>query len=227
MNIQNNSLPLLGRSTTLSWPHVLAIYFFLVLLMFADSISAGGSAILSSPNADIASQFIYWRDFGFSELKNGNLALWNPHLFSGTPFFGGFQAALLYPLNIVYLLLPLGIAAINAGIILHVLLLGFFMYLWASHKGFHPMSALLTGALMMFCGPHFLHIYAGHLPNLCAMTWVPLIFLSLDGVLKRPSLGSGGFLEHLPLPCIFSPGIPSMSIIPAWQRSFTASALYP
>jgi len=54
----------------------------------------------------------------------------SPPLFGSTLFFGAFQAALLYPLNVPYLLLPLGIS-INLDIILHVLLLGFFMYLWA------------------------------------------------------------------------------------------------
>lgn len=190
MDTLNKSFPVWGRLSTPSWPHALAAYLLLVLLMFADTITAGGSTILSSPHTDIASQFIYWRDFGFSELKKGNLALWNPHLFSGAPFFGGFQAALLYPLNVFYLFLPLSVA-INTGIILHVLLLGFFMYLWAAQKAIHPLAALLTGILMMFCAPYFLHIYAGHLPNLCAMAWVPLIFLSLDGILNKPSLGWG------------------------------------
>lgn len=158
--------------------------------MFAEVIFSAGNKILSSPHTDIAGQFIYWRDFGFSELKKGNLVLWNPHLFSGAPFFGGFQSALLYPLNFPYLFLPLGVA-VNAGIILHVFLLGFFMYLWAQKRGLHPLAALLTGILIMFCGPHFLHIYAGHLSNLCAMTWVPLIFLALDGLFTRPTLGWG------------------------------------
>lgn len=173
-----------------SWPYALTVLFILILLMFADIIFSAGSMIISSPQTDISNQFIFWRDFGFSELKKGNLALWNPHIFSGAPYFGGFQSALLYPLNFPYLLLPLGIA-INLGIILHLLLLGFFMYLWAVHRGLHPLAALLTGILIMLCGPHFLHIYAGHLPNLCAMTWVPLIFLAVDGLLKKPSLGWG------------------------------------
>ena len=76
--------------------------------MFADVLFSDGSKILSSPHTDIASQFIYWRDFGFTELRKGKLALWNPHLFSGAPFFGGFQSALLYPLNLPYLFLPVG-----------------------------------------------------------------------------------------------------------------------
>ncbi len=173
-----------------SWPWALAVMFVLTMLMFGDVLLTGGATILSSAHTDIATQFLYWRDFGFRELRQGNLALWNPHLFSGAPFFGGFQSALLYPLNFPYLLLPVG-AAINIGIALHVLLLGFFMYLWASRRGLHPLAALLTGMIAMFCGPHFLHIFAGHLPNLCTMTWVPLIFLAVDGLLERPTLGWG------------------------------------
>jgi hypothetical protein len=171
-----------------SWPNALTVLFILILFMFTDIIFSAGSMIISSPQTDISNQFIFWRDFGFSELKKGNLALWNPHLFSGAPYLGGFQSALLYPLNFPYLLFPLGIA-INLDIMLHLLLLGFFMYLWVVHRGIHPLAALLTGILIMFCGPHFLHIYAGHLSNLCAMTWVPLIFLAVDGILKKPSLG--------------------------------------
>jgi hypothetical protein len=101
------------------WPYALLVLLFLVLAMFGGVILSDANRILSSPQADIASQFIYWRDFGFSELKRGNLALWNPHLFSGAPFFGGFQSALLYPLNFPYLLLPLGIAVmarVRAGL---------------------------------------------------------------------------------------------------------------
>lgn len=186
MNKSNTQPP--ANFPSFSWPYAFAILFILTLLMFADVLFSDGIKILSSPHTDIASQFIYWRDFGFNELKKGNLALWNPHLFSGAPFLGGFQAALLYPLNFPYLIFPLGFA-VNIGISLHVFLLGFFMYLWAQQRGLHPLAALLSGILIMFCGTHFLHIYAGHLPNLCAMTWVPLIFLALDGLMEKPSLG--------------------------------------
>jgi len=186
MNKSNTEPP--ADFPTFSWPYAFAILLALTLLMFADVLFSDGTKILSSPHTDIASQFIYWRDFGFSELKKGNLALWNPHLFSGAPFFGGFQSALLYPLNFPYLILPLN-AAINTGIILHVFLLGFFTFLWAQQRGLHPLAALLSGILSMFCGAYFLHIYAGHLPNLCTMAWVPLIFLAVDGLLEKPTLG--------------------------------------
>src|ERR1700751_5704475 len=91
----------------------------LTLLMFADVLFGSGERILSNAQGDLASQFVHWRKFGFGELSRGNLVLWNPQIFSGATFFGGFQSALLYPPNWIFLVLPLGVA-INWSIALHV-----------------------------------------------------------------------------------------------------------
>ena len=160
----------------------------LTLLVLGPVLFAPGDLVFSNGEADLAKQFVHWRAFGFGELRAGRLALWNPHIFSGTPFFGGFQSALLYPPNWLYLCLPL-VAAINVGIALHVFLAGFFMQLWARQRGLRPLACLLAGVLFMFSGPYFLHIYAGHLSNLCTMVWGPLIFLAIDGWLKRRTPG--------------------------------------
>jgi len=160
---------------------ILAIFFYDVLFL-------PGEEVLSKEGADLFSQFVYYRDFGFSELRKGNLALWNPHIFSGLPFFGGLQSALLYPLNWVYLILPLA-KAINVGIVLNLFLGGMSMYLWSAFRGLHPFASLFSAILFIFCGAQFLHIWAGHLPNLCTMTWVPLVLLAIDGLAKKPSIG--------------------------------------
>ena len=81
----------------------LLILFGLTLLMFVDVLFSPRGVILSQLGTDLSSQFVYWREFGFSQLGQGNLALWNPHIFSGMPYFGGFQSALLYPLNWLFL----------------------------------------------------------------------------------------------------------------------------
>lgn len=170
-------------------PPYLILIFLSVLTMaiFADVLFFSEHLILSKYGTDISNQFMYWRDFGFSQLKNGNLALWNPHLFSGAPFFGGFQSALLYPPNLIFLILPL-CKAINVSIALHIVLIGFFMYLWASARGLHPLASLFSAVLVMFSGPYFLHVYAGHLSNLCAMAWTPLVFLCIDRIFERFSV---------------------------------------
>jgi hypothetical protein len=160
----------------------------LTLLMFGDAIFRPDARVLSEAGTDLAGQFVAWRDFGFRELAAGHLALWNPYVFSGTPFFGGFQSALLYPLNAPYLVLPLA-TAINLGIALHVLLAGLFVYWWTANRGLHRVACLFAATLFMFCGAHFSHVYAGHLPNLCSVPWVPLLFLSLDRIVDRRSVG--------------------------------------
>ena len=162
------------------------ILFVLTLLMFVDVLFSPRAVLLSQEGADLTGQYLYWYEFGFGHLAQGNLALWNPHIFSGVPFFGGFQSALLYPPNWLYLVLPIA-KAINVIIALHVFLIGFFVYLWTYHRGLHPAACLLSSILLMFSGPFFLHIYAGHLPQLSAMVWAPLLFCAIDGLIRERS----------------------------------------
>ena len=157
----------------------LGVLTALVLAMFFDVLLAPGARVVGADSTDLALHFLHWRRFGFGELAQGNLALWNPHVFGGAPFFGGFQSALLYPPNWLYLVLPLSVAA-NLGIALNVWLLGAFMYLWGLRRSLHPLAALVAAALVMFGAPHFLRVHAGHLAGLAAMAWVPLIFCALD-----------------------------------------------
>ncbi len=144
--------------------------------------------VFSNADRDLALQFIHWRKFGFDELRAGHLALWNPHIYSGAPFFGGFQSALLYPPNWLYLCLPLGVA-VNTGIALHLFLTGFGMFRWMRERGLHAVAALFGGIVCLCSGPVFPHVYAGHLSNLCTMAWGPFIFLAIDGWLRHRTPG--------------------------------------
>ncbi len=171
-----------------NWLIPLGLLAALTLAMFGDVLFTSQNIVLSGSDNDLTYQFIHWRTFGFGELRHGNLALWNPHLFSGAPFFGEFQSALLYPPNALFLFLPLGMA-INWSIALHVFLAGAFTYAWAARRGLRPAACFLSAVIFMFCGAYFRHIYAGHLPNLCTMVWAPLLFLAIDGLVGKPSLG--------------------------------------
>jgi len=159
----------------------------LVLAMFLDVLVSPGPRVLGVDNTDLGLHFLHWRRFGFGELASGNLALWNPHIYGGVPFFGGMQSALLYPPNALFLALPLPLAA-NWSIALNVWLLGAFMYLWPLRRGLRPFAAFVAAALAMFCAPHFLRVYAGHIAGMAAMAWVPLVFLALDAWIdsRRP-----------------------------------------
>ena len=75
---------------------------------------------------------------------------------------GRAQAGVLYPPNWLDLVLPLP-RSINLAIALHVFLAGLFTYVWGLRRGLHPVAAVTAGALFMFSGAYFLHLYAGHL----------------------------------------------------------------
>ena len=156
-----------------------AVLLGLTLGMFGDVLFTGRPVILSDSRADLATQFVYWRAFAAEQLRHGHLPLWNPHVFSGMPYLGWAQTEVLYPTNWLDLLLPLPLS-INLGIALHVFLAGFFTRLWGLRRGLRPIAATVAGALFMFSGSYFLHVYAGHLSLLYAIAWTPLVLASID-----------------------------------------------
>ena len=165
------------------WRHAFFVLFMITLAMFGDVLFTDSGRILSAKKLDLYAGELSGLDFVYRELRNGNLTLWNPHVFSGSSML----STALYPPYFFHLLLPLP-QAVNASIAFHVFLAGFFMYFWAAYRRLHPLACLLTAVLLMFSGPYFMHVFAGHVGNLCAMTWAPLIFLAIDGMMDRPSL---------------------------------------
>src|SRR6185295_18580255 len=62
-------------------------------------------------------------------------------LFAGRPFLGDFQSALLYPPNLVHLLLPHRLA-INLTFVAHLWLAGTLAWAWARPSARAPRAAL-------------------------------------------------------------------------------------
>ncbi len=166
----------------------LGLLFLLALASLGQPLFSAVN-IISSASGDVASQYLYTRGFGFTEMAGGNIPLWNPYLFGGVPFLGDFQSALLYPLNLIFLILPLPVA-INWSFAIHIFILGASMYTWGvAGRSLGICGGILAGVAAMFGAAFFLHIHAGHLSNVCSMAWTPLIFLGIDGWLHRRHAG--------------------------------------
>ena len=56
---------------------------------------------------DSLRQQIPWLNLAYEEIKKGNIPLWNPYNFSGNPHLANIQAFIFYPLNFIFLVLPL------------------------------------------------------------------------------------------------------------------------
>lgn len=152
----------------------------LVLLLLRDFLWQREWIISTNEGGDVFVQFYAWRQFAVQHLLGGEFPFWNPHIFGGIPFFGGMQSALLYPLNALFLFLPVAVA-INWSIALHLWLMGLFTTLWLRHGlRLGHAAAGMGGVMMMFSGPFFMHIHGGQLTNLSVMIWVPLLLLACD-----------------------------------------------
>ncbi len=145
------------------------------------------SWVFSRESGDVSTLYYYWRSFGFESLKSGIIPLWNPDIFCGTPFAAYPESALFYPLNLIFLILPLP-AALNGSFVLHLFLLALFQYYWLRFIGSNRWPALLGSLVLVFSGSVILHLTAGHLSNICTMAWVPLLFLSAEGFLRTREL---------------------------------------
>lgn len=165
---------------------VAAALLALCIVAYGNALLALHTGILSAPGQDGSEQFVYWRQFAAQNLLRGHIAQWDPHVFSGTPFFGQWQSAILYPPNWLYLLLPIKMG-ILADAFASTFLAGWFTSLLAAKYRFHPIACLLAGAAVMFGGGFFGHVWPGHLTALAAMAWAPLALLAAEELLDRPS----------------------------------------
>ncbi len=166
----------------------MSMIVLLVLLVFAETLFTSKSIVLSQNGTDISEEFLAWRKFAADEISHGNFPLWCPNVYCGIPFFGGIQSALLYPFNFLFLILSLP-KALNFTLALQLALAGVSMFWWARARGLHPAACLFSAVILMFCGPHFLHVFPGHLSNLCIMPWIPLLFLAVDRLFEQVTPG--------------------------------------
>jgi hypothetical protein len=179
-------------------------FFWQVLLTDNAWMPAGGG--------DLA-PFLYpnYR-FAAEQLRQGSIPLWNPHLYSGTPFAADIQSGLFYPVNLlVFLLVPnLTYEWLEYLAIFHFWLAGTTMYLCLrllipankeisgakSGQKILPVAAF-AGALAFEFSDLFI-VHFGNLNMIAVAAWLPLTFLLFHRSLAKSSYGlaatSGVFL---------------------------------
>ena len=107
---------------------------------------------------------------------NGSFPLWNPYLFSGTPFIANIQASMFYPLGLLYYLIPTETAYLYTTVF-HCVVGTVFMYMFMRALSVSKSGAFLSGFIFIFNGYFMAHLYAGHLSFIQTYVWIPLIFL--------------------------------------------------
>lgn len=127
---------------------------------------------------------LFYRDFGVWAYPNatyhretfwrGELPLWNPYNNCGVPFLAQWNTLTLYPLSLVYLLLPMP-WSLNLFCLFHLWLAGMGMYLLAHRWTQDRFAACLAGTAYALNG---LALHSLMWPNnIAALGWLPFVVL--------------------------------------------------
>lgn len=154
----------------------------LIVALAAPVLFASPSLVLSDAANDVANYFLHTTAYVARSLAAGEIPFWNPHVFAGIPFVGGFQSAVFYPGTLLFLGLP-GDTALNVSILLHVFLAGAFAMGAVVRRGGGAAAASLAGAVVALGGPLFPHVWGGHLTLLWAYPWTILALAAMDALL--------------------------------------------
>jgi hypothetical protein len=122
-------------------------------------------------------QFWPWHTLAKTSLLAGEWPLWNPLLGNGAPLLANLQSAVFYPLNLLYLFMPVE-HGLTLSIILHLSLAGLWMYLYTRHLGLHAFAATLSALTYMFSG--YIVGRTQFVVMVNAAAWIPLLLWLSD-----------------------------------------------
>ena len=153
------------------------------------------SHILFSGFSDLILSRASWQELIRKTLfEHGELPLWNPHIFCGIPFIGNPGSWAFYPVNWLFVLLPVNLST-TAIVLFHLVLgaTGAYAHLrWGLRGSVWPS---LTGALVfVFGGKLLIHLLVpGHL-GFIPLVWVPWALLTVDCLARTPSWRTAALL---------------------------------
>lgn len=117
-------------------------------------------------------QFFPNRKLLSESLSKGVIPLWNPYIYSGTPFMAAFDTAVWYPLSWIAAFLP-AVAGWNFLVIIQPILSLLFMYLFLRSMKFDRLIAAYGAFVWAFAG--FMVVYSQEILVLAhSFLWLPL-----------------------------------------------------
>ena len=127
-----------------------------------------------------------WRELSQTLIKKGEMPVWNPYSFSGTPLLANFQTSAFYPLNFFYFIIPTP-RAWSLQVILSQLMVGIFLFIFLKNQNFHPLSAFLGSLSFSFSGFVISWLTWNTIVHVAA--WTILTLLSIDKLAKETGHG--------------------------------------
>jgi hypothetical protein len=148
------------------------------LLLFGRMLLSGEVLFWGTPML----QFVPWHRIAINSMRLGELPLWNPMVGMGAPLLANLQSALIYPPNL--LLLLVGPEHGHGYLVtLHLIFAGIGMVLLARQLGIGPFGQLLAGLSFSLSG--YMVARAWFISINHAAAWLPWIIYFADRLLEK------------------------------------------
>lgn len=154
--------------------------------------------IKNAAQPDVITQIYPWKKFTIDILKSGQIPLWNPYSFSGTPHLANYQSAVLTPFNLLFFIFDF-VDAWSLLILFCPLLGGCLMYFFLRSLGRSKLGSLIASVSFMFCG--FITAWLSYGTLSYAIVFLPL---SLFAIEKFHQSKKSIYLVLLPLSILLS-----------------------
>ncbi|MEQ8674016.1 MAG: oligosaccharide flippase family protein [Aggregatilineales bacterium] len=135
--------------------------------------------------SDLVLQNMQWKSFIRESIDQREVPLWNPHQFSGIPFMAAGQQSTLYPLSLIYYVMPLT-AAYGWFTVFNLWLAGMFMLMLMRGLGVGRFGGMVAAVTYQLCG--FFIASAVFPMILGAAVWMPLILLMIEFIIQQKPL---------------------------------------
>ena len=134
-------------------------------------------------------QFHPWQQLAVEQVRAGHWPLWNPYLGAGSPLAANLQTAAFYPINALFLFLPVE-RAFGWELALHVALAGLFAYYLGRTLGLSRFSALVSG--LAYGGGGYIVAHWVFPSMVYAAAWLPLVLALTERVIGKSGTGKLG-----------------------------------
>jgi O-antigen/teichoic acid export membrane protein len=196
-------LALLALPLLLFWPVTVGgrtlvpfdnLYTFQPWQAFADQM--GVNVPQNELLSDLLLENYAWKTFIVQALGERQIPLWNPYVFAGVPFLAAGQHSALYPLSLLFYVLPIA-KAYGYFTVLHLFLAGLFMHIYMRVIGVGRLGSFIAGVIYAFSG--FMIVSVDFPMVIAAATWLPLVLAMAELAIRSQEGESPG---RSPIPYI-------------------------
>jgi hypothetical protein len=170
---------------------------------------------LAEPSVTSDCTFSYFprRVFATRLMREGEIPLWNPHQFCGTPFLANYQSGVLYPVNLA--LYPVDPhQQMDLFVYIHFIIAAIFTYLLARRLGISPGGSLVSALALTFSG--FMATRYGQPTFISTAAYIPALLYFGEGLVLSPGLKRAGLLAAALAMCMLA-GFPQIVFLAVYS----------